>query len=215
MLDINGVRVAQLSYAFGFNGIPRPADKPWLANLINVPDILAAAHRAKLAGAEVVIVSLHFGNEYDQPPSAQQLAVSKALLASPDIDLILGCHVHVVQPFQEINGKWVAYGMGNQIATQNFSLPTQDGVMPRFTFTETTPGHFRITKAEAIPTFDYMGQDGGPYRLIDLPLALADPHLDPRRRALYEASWRRTAAEVDKMGGAADGLIVVAPGADR
>ena len=212
LINVNGITVAQLSYAYGFNGIPLPKDKPWMANLINVPNILAAAHAAKLAGAEVVVVSLHWGTEYQQTPNAMQLADAKELLASPDIDLILGAHVHVPQPFQQIDGKWVAYGMGNQVATQPFSKPTQDGVMPRFTFTETTPGHFQITKAEAIPTFDYMGQDGGPYRLIDLPRALADPNLDPRRKALYEASWKRTASEVDKMGAATDGLVVVAPG---
>ncbi|MCW2645490.1 MAG: poly-gamma-glutamate synthesis protein involved in capsule biosynthesis, partial [Pseudonocardiales bacterium] len=33
----NGVRVAQLAYSFGFNGIPVPAGQPWLANLIDVP----------------------------------------------------------------------------------------------------------------------------------------------------------------------------------
>ena len=38
ILTVNGVKVAQLSYAFGFNGLIRPAGKPWLANLINVPD---------------------------------------------------------------------------------------------------------------------------------------------------------------------------------
>ena len=125
LLQANGVTVAQLSYAFGFNGLKRPAGKPWLANLISVPKILADARRAKAAGASVVIVSLHFGTEYQHAPNAQQLSVAHALLASPDVDLILGCHVHVVQPFQKINGKWVAYGMGNQIATQSFSKPTR------------------------------------------------------------------------------------------
>lgn len=212
LLDVNGVTVAQLSYAYGFNGLVRPADKPWLANLINVKDILAAAHRARLAGAEVVIVSLHFGTEYQQAPNPQQLAVARALLDSPDIDLILGCHAHVVQPFQEINGKWVVYGMGNQIATQPFSKPTQDGVMPRFTFTETSPGKFHVTKVEAIPTFDYLGELGGPVRLIDIPRELAKPGLSAARRGLYEQSWARTAKAVHAMGAGKDGLIVAGAG---
>jgi poly-gamma-glutamate synthesis protein (capsule biosynthesis protein) len=207
ILDVNGVKVAQLSYAYGFNGIPLPKSKPWLANLINVPNILAAAHRAKQAGADVVIVSLHFGTQYQQAPNAQQIAVAKALLASPDIDLILGCHVHVVQPFQKINGKWVVYGMGNQIATQGFSAPTTDGVMPEFTFTEVTPGHFKVTKAVAIPTYDLL--NAGPIRLIDLPAELAKPGLSAARRAAYEASWARTKAAVDSRGAAKSGLVVL------
>jgi poly-gamma-glutamate capsule biosynthesis protein CapA/YwtB (metallophosphatase superfamily) len=204
LLPANGVAVAELSYAFGFNGLKRPADKPWLANLISVPKILADARRAKAAGASVVIVSLHFGTEYQHTPNAQQLSVSRTLLASPDIDLILGCHVHVVQPFQKINGKWVAYGMGNQIANQSFSKPTTDGVMPRFTFTETTPGKFTVTKAEAIPTFDYLS---GTAQLIDLPRAMAG-HPSSARMAEYKASWARTAKVVDSMGAGRDGLIV-------
>ena len=204
LLQANGVTVAQLSYAFGFNGLQRPADKPWLANLISVPKILADARRAKEAGASVVIVSLHFGTEYQHAPNAQQVSVARALLASPDVDLILGCHVHVVQPFQKINGKWVAYGMGNQIAAQSFSKPTTDGVMPRFTFTETSPGTFTVTKAEAIPTFDYLS---GPARLIDLPAAMAG-HPSSARMAEYRASWARTAKVVNAMGAGRDGLIV-------
>lgn len=209
LLNVNGVMVAQLSYAFGFNGARRPAGKAWSANLIDVPAILAAARRAKQDGAEVVIVSLHFGTEYQQAPNAQQRSVAAALLASPDIDLIIGCHAHVVQPFQEIHGKWVVYGMGNQIATQGFSRQTMDGVMPRFTFTEVKPGVFHVTKVEAIPTFTYLG---GPIRLIDIPAELRKPGLSPARRALYVASWKRTAREVRALGAARDGLVVVGAG---
>lgn len=208
LLQANGVTVAQLSYAFGFNGLKRPANKPWLANLISIPKILADARRAKAAGAAVIIVSLHFGTEYQHTPNTQQLSVSRALLASPDVDLILGCHVHVVQPFQKINGKWVVYGMGNQIATQGFSKPTTDGVMPRFTFTETSPGKFTVTKAEAIPTFDYLS---GTAQLIDLPRAMAG-HPSSARMAEYKASWARTAKVVGSMGAGRDGLIVDSPG---
>lgn len=206
LLDVRGVMVAQLSYAYGFNGLRRSAGKAWLANLIDVKTILADAHRARQAGAEVVIVSLHFGTEYSHQPNDQQLSVARALLVSPDVDLILGCHAHVVQPFQQINGKWVVYGMGNQIATQRFSKATTDGVMPRFTFTETSPGKFRVTKAEAIPTFDYLG---GTVRLIDIPAGLAKPGLSAARRSLYEQSWRRTAHEVLAMGAGRHGLTVL------
>jgi poly-gamma-glutamate synthesis protein (capsule biosynthesis protein) len=204
ILTVNGVKVAQLSYAYGFNGMRRPAGKTWSANLIDVPAILAAAKSARAHGAEVVIVSLHFGTEYQQVPNAQQRAVATALLKSPDVDLILGCHAHVVQPFAQINGEWVAYGMGNQIAEQGFSKPTMDGVMPRFTFTEVKPHVFKVTKAEAIPTYTYLG---APQRLIDLPRELARTDLDPRLRALYQASWDRTARTVTALH--APGLIVV------
>jgi poly-gamma-glutamate capsule biosynthesis protein CapA/YwtB (metallophosphatase superfamily) len=59
--------------------------------------------------------------------------------ACTDIDLILGDHVHVVQPIEKIGDKWVAYGMGNEVAFQNQAQDTRDGIMPRFTFTEIRP----------------------------------------------------------------------------
>ncbi|HEY2795173.1 MAG TPA: CapA family protein [Micromonosporaceae bacterium] len=209
ILDVKGVKVAQLSYAYGFNGIPLPSGKPWLANLIDVKNILAAAARAKADGAEVVIVSLHWGTQYQEAPNEMQKSIAKQLLASPDVDLILGCHAHVVQPFQKINGKWVVYGMGNQIATQGFSQATMDGVMPEFTFTEVTPGHFQITKAEAIPTYDKLSS---PISLIDLPAAMAKPGLSASAKATYERAWKHTKSAVDSMGAAKDGLIVMSPG---
>jgi poly-gamma-glutamate capsule biosynthesis protein CapA/YwtB (metallophosphatase superfamily) len=198
LLHVNGVTVAHLAYTFSFNGLPLPKGEPWLANALNVRRILADAHRAKQAGAEVVIVTIHWGTEYVHAPNQQQLTVARQLLASPDVDLIVGCHVHVVQPLQEINGKWVAYGMGNQVAWQPFRQDTRDGVMPRFTFTEMTPGHFIVTKTEVIPTYMRLGP--GPARLIDLPRALADPHLSAGLRAEYLASWRRTAGYVRGVG---------------
>ena len=98
--------------------------------------------------------------------------------------------------------------MGNQIANQSFSKPTTDGVMPRFTFTETSPGKFTVTKAEAIPTFDYLA---GTAQLIDLPRAMAG-HPSSARMAEYKASWTRTAKVVESMGAARDGLIVDSSG---
>jgi poly-gamma-glutamate synthesis protein (capsule biosynthesis protein) len=209
LLNVNGVAVAQLSYAAPVNGVARPADKPWLANPLNVTDILAAAHQARQDGAEVVIVSLHFGTEYQLAPNARQLSVAKALLASPDVDLILGSHAHVVQPFQKINGKWIAYGMGNQVAAQRAGKPTQDGVMPEFTFTEISPGHFQVTKAEAIPTYDGLAR---PIRLIDIAAELTKPNLNTARKALYVASWKRTAHAVDALSAAKDGLVIAGAG---
>lgn len=96
-----------------------------------------------------------------------------------------------------------------RVATQPFSQATRDGVMVRFTFTEIAPDKFRVTKAEAIPTFIYLGEDGGPVRLIDIPAELTRHDLSPARRRLYVASWERTAREVDAMSAKEHGLIVV------
>ena len=88
-------------------------------DVADVPDVdrmLAAAARARAAGAEVVVASLHCCLEYDNDPTEAQVAAVRTLLASPDVDLVLGHHAHVVQPFEQVAGEWAAYGLGNSIA---------------------------------------------------------------------------------------------------
>jgi hypothetical protein len=194
IIDIRGVKVAQLSYSFGFNGLRRPPGKRWLAHLIDPAAIFAEARRARAAGAQIVVVSLHWGTEYDHHPNADQRRWARQLLADPAVDLILGCHAHVVQPFEQVNGKWVAYGMGNEIARHTDPIDSnREGVMPRFTLTELAPGRWQVTRAEAIPTW----MDLSPaIRLVDLPSALADPATPAPARATYRAAYRRIAAHV-------------------
>jgi poly-gamma-glutamate capsule biosynthesis protein CapA/YwtB (metallophosphatase superfamily) len=211
LLTVNRVVVAHLSYTWSFNGLRRPDGEEWLANLLDVDEIEYQARLARLAGAEVVIVSLHAGTEYQHSADAFQRTVAHRLLESPDVDLILGAHVHVVQPLERVNDKWVAYGMGNQVAWQNQAYDTRDGIMPRFTFTEVSPGQFRVTRAEVIPI--HMWLDGAPARLYDVTAALADPATSPAIRASCLASLRRTRAVIDELGALEDGLEFV--GADQ
>ena len=207
LFQVRGVTVGHLSYTFSFNGLRLPADKPWLADPIDPDRILADAHALKQAGASVVIVSLHWGVEYSHTASADQVALAHRLLGSPDIDLILGCHAHVVEPFEQINDKWVVYGMGNEVAWQTQRQDTRDGVMPEFTFTEVRPGVFTVTRAVAIPTVMLLSGASG--TLIDLPRALSATSLAPGLRAQYLASLARTRQVLLARGAAGDGLTVL------
>jgi poly-gamma-glutamate capsule biosynthesis protein CapA/YwtB (metallophosphatase superfamily) len=211
LLTVNRTVVAHLSYTWSFNGLLRPPGKEWLANLLDVDEILAQARLARVAGAEIVIVSTHFGTEYQHSADPYQTEVAHQLLASPDVDLVLGAHVHVVQPIERVGDKWVAYGMGNQVAWQNQAYDTRDGIMPRFTFTEVSPEVFKVTRAEVIPT--HMWLDGAPARLYDINAALADPQTPAAIRASCEASLRRTRGIIDELGALENGLEFV--GADR
>jgi poly-gamma-glutamate capsule biosynthesis protein CapA/YwtB (metallophosphatase superfamily) len=191
--DIAGVRVGHVSYTFSFNGLVEPAGRPWLANELDVQALLRSAHRARAAGAEFVIASIHWGTEYAHEPDALQRRVAREVLRSPDVDLIVGHHAHVVQPFERIGGKWVAYGLGNHVSAQDFALDTRDGVMARFTVREVTPGRFRVVTAEAVPTWMRLG-DGRP-RVLDA--ARCARHAPAPLRRDCQASWRRTATEVN------------------
>jgi poly-gamma-glutamate synthesis protein (capsule biosynthesis protein) len=202
----SGVRVGQLAYSFNFNGHEPEAGRHWEANLIDVPAILAAAHRLKRAGADVVVLSMHWGVEYDHLATAEQRSEAHRLLASKDIDLILGDHAHVVQPAERIHGKWVFYCMGNQISRHENPIPeSREGVMPMVTFTEDASHRFRVASAVAIPTWM---QDDPALRLIDLPRSLAGASLTPAQRSEQEAAHRAIANYLDAYGARADGLVV-------
>jgi hypothetical protein len=205
VLRPNGVPVGHLSYTFSFNGLIRPAGKPWLANALDATAILVEARRARAAGAEIVIVSLHWGNEYQRSANDEQVTLARQLLASPDIDLILGHHAHVVQPFERVGDKWVAYGMGNHVAWQPQRETTRDGVLARMTFTEVAPGRWWVTTAEALAT--WMSLEN-PARLVLVPSALVDPATPPAMRQACARSLQRTAATLTLRGAAAQGLLI-------
>lgn len=207
MIDVRGVKVAQLSYTFGFNGLSRPAGKEWLANLTDEEAIRAEARRARAQGAAIVVVSLHWGTEYQHSPNADQLALADHLLDSPDIDLILGCHAHVVQPIAKVHGKWVVYSMGNEIAHHADPInDNREGVLPRFTFTEVKPGQWRVTRAEAIPVWMALAPQN---RLVNLPAALASADTSASQRRIYQAAYDRISRYLDSLNGAKDGLVIV------
>jgi hypothetical protein len=149
--DANGVSVAHLSYTYGLNGMPLP--EPWMANLIDIDRILADAARARTEGAEVVLVSMHWGNEYQHEPSPVQVEQAQALLASPAIDAILGDHVHVVQPIDWIGGKPVVFGMGNSLSNQTDPPNRRDGIIVHLNFIETAPGVFVAERVAYTPTW--------------------------------------------------------------
>lgn len=195
VMDVDGVKVGQVSFTFGFNGIPLPDGKPWLSNELDADRVVAAAKAAREAGAEVVIASLHWGDEYRHEPTDEQAAMAKQLLADDSIDLILGHHAHVVQPIERVEGKWVAYGLGNHVARHEEPRGvSEEGIAARFRFTRTGDG-WSVDQAEYLPTLVDLGD---PIRLRDLTSGEAGPD--------DATSLARTARIVLSRGAAEDGL---------
>ncbi|MFI5653292.1 CapA family protein [Streptomyces anulatus] len=157
-------KVAHLAYTYGTNDIPLPADRPWTVNLTDEGRIIEEARAARRAGADVVVLSTHWGTEWQDEPDTAQLELARRLTASadggrPDIDLIIGTHAHVPQAYEKVNGTWVVYGMGDQIAG---AMINYEGVqdprgnqssMGRFTFAPPakTGERWTVKKAEFVP----------------------------------------------------------------
>jgi len=153
-LDLGGVRVAHFSYTYSFNGFRLPSDSPWMSNLIDPDEILTRTTQARNDGAEYVIVSLHWGNEYVHTPNYQQSQLGPQLLASPDIDLIIGHHAHVVQPIDRIDDEWLVYGLGNLLSNMSAGV-RRDELLVTVTVDEQLNGSF-TTSLEVVPLYmDY------------------------------------------------------------
>ncbi|MCL6288593.1 CapA family protein [Streptomyces sp. 43Y-GA-1] len=157
-------KVAHLAYTYGTNDIPLPAGRPWTVNVTDEHRIIEEARAARRAGADVVVLSAHWGTEWQDEPDAQQQELARRLTAStdrgrPDIDLIIGTHAHVPQAYEKVNGTWVVYGMGDQIAGAMINYEgAQDprgnqSSMGRFTFAPPAkPGErWTVKNAEFVP----------------------------------------------------------------
>lgn len=194
--DVAGVKVGFVSYTFAFNkGTSRPT--PWMANILDPAAVIAEAKLARKAGAEVVVASIHWGIEGKHEPTAEQRKIAQQLLGGPSVDVIIGHHAHVVQPFERINGKWVTYGLGNQVARHEEPKgTTEEGALARFRFVKSAQG-WTVDKAEYLPTLVDLGP---PIRLRDLT---SDTEVSPARK---EQALKRTDGVVLSRDAAAAGL---------
>ncbi|WP_394140772.1 CapA family protein [Cytobacillus oceanisediminis] len=121
IMNINGIKAAYLSYTYGTNGIPVPKGKDYLVNLIDKPLMQEEIYRAKNE-ADIVVISLHWGNEYQLQPTDEQKELAKYLV-DEGVDIIFGHHPHVLQPMEWIEAKdgrksLVVYSLGNFLSGQ-------------------------------------------------------------------------------------------------
>ena len=118
--DVNGISV-------GLVGIDA-LDETEAAKLENV------IGSVKSLGAQLVIVSIHWGEEKATAPNDTQIELAhKAIDAGAD--LVLGTHPHVLQGIEKYNGKYIAYSLGNFCFGGNNNPADKDTVIYRQTFT--------------------------------------------------------------------------------
>lgn len=116
----NNIRLALLA----FNTIPDPAASLLCRPASQLPCPLVwdaeggpAAIAAAKAQADAVIVSVHWGLEYEARPSPTQERLAQAMLDA-GADLVVGHHPHVAQPLALSGDRVVAYSLGNFVFDQ-------------------------------------------------------------------------------------------------
>ena len=197
IFQVKGIRLTHLSYTYGFNGIPAPNGETWRSALIDPARIISDAQKARDMGAQVIIVSLHWGRETQTDLSDFQITTADAITKSGLIDLVIGHHAHVVQKIEQVNGIWTVFGLSNLISylptTDAFPAKTQDGMIVTTDITLNPDGSVQVEKPVVHPTWvdKYNGVVVRPI-LTDL----ADPSVPDDIKAKLIISLDRTRSVV-------------------
>jgi len=191
ILRRGGVKVAFLAYTVSTNGL-RPPHR-WSLNLADPRRILRDARRARRAGAQVVLVNVHWGTELQHAPDRLQLALARRLAGSGLITAIVGQHAHVVQPIRRIFGRWVVFGEGNLLSNQTAACcpaATQDGMLV-FLHLRVSGTRASVTRIDYVPTWVRHPD----FTVLPIQQALAGGDADPRA---LRASRQRTVRVVGR-----------------
>ena len=135
--DVKGVRVATLGFTdvYGKNAVAKNNQ----AGLLNSnPDLLfemiGNAKDAKKGNADLVVVNMHWGQEYATSATGRQTELAKAVIDA-GADIIIGHHPHVVQSFDMYKDGIIFYSLGNFIFDQGWTR-TKDSAMVQYHLNE-------------------------------------------------------------------------------
>ena len=84
--EIEDVKIAALAYTYGTNGLNPPRGQEFAVNLIDEEQIMTDIKKARTGGAQLIILYLHFGQEYQEHPDSNQIYLAKTFFnAGADI----------------------------------------------------------------------------------------------------------------------------------
>ena len=95
--------------------------------------------KVKEEGAQLVIVSFHWGNEKETVPDSNQTQLGHMAIDA-GADLVVGHHPHVLQGIEKYNGKFIVYSLGNFCFGGNSAPSDMDTMIFQQTFTITSEG---------------------------------------------------------------------------
>ena len=190
MQDLNGIKTAFLAFTYGTNGIPVPSGKEFCVNLIDKDFIKSKIDQAKAEGAELICVSMHWGDEYHTEPNATQKDLAEFLIKN-DVQVILGCHPHVLEPMEmktvtmedgSTKTGFVIYSMGNFFSAQTFANTRNTLILNVQVRKDGETGKISIDNATYTPIYVFDNNTGGNpnnngsdrYELLDIESIISD-----------------------------------------
>lgn len=184
MTEVNGIRMALLSYTYGFNGLEYVlTDEEYTAmvNPLDWEDIRDDIQDAKARGAELVIIYPHWGVEYSRHESREQIDLAHNMIEW-GADLVLGSHPHVVQGQEWVDRTdgtraYIIYSMGNFISGQrlehNEDIHVEQSVLLDIQVSRTADGKINVDTVDTLPLW-VDRTDSGLYRVVATRDGLGD-----------------------------------------
>lgn len=228
--DVGGIKVGMVNYTFGefdedssrpaINGLPTDSAAAGLINAFDYDQLdqfykemenNISAMRA--AGAEVIVLYIHWGDEYTTKVNSSQTAIAQKM-CDLGVDIIAGSHPHVVQPIDLLTSSdgshqtVCMYSMGNFLSNQrasNISLTTghsEDSVLFTFTLVKYSNGQVVVESVDLLPTWVLIRGSGDSRTYHILPLDTAVENwasaydLSSSQSEDARASYNRTTAIV-------------------
>ena len=128
LFESAGWRVAVV----GFGGVfPNPpwfatSDRPGMRDGDDIPSMVEAVQAAAEV-ADIVVVAIHWGVEFDTVPRAEDIERAEAMIDA-GADVIFGHHAHRLQPFEMVNDSAVFWGLGNFVWPRQSTAGSTTGV---------------------------------------------------------------------------------------
>jgi hypothetical protein len=121
-LEVGGFRVAFLSASALYNQRLNRSPRELCASELDEAALLGAVKTAREGGAELVVLALHWGEEYHTAPRPEDVELAHRLVDG-GVDVLLGHHPHVLQPvelYPAADGRLglIAYSLGNFLSNQ-------------------------------------------------------------------------------------------------
>lgn len=127
IVEANGLRIALLCATYGTNGIA--TTPPNIVNSLDRSELSSDIRRTRALCPDAIIAFVHWGNEYQRHPNAEQQSLARWLIEQ-GVDHIIGSHPHMIQPIELLHSKEypthhaVVYSLGNYVS--NMSIPHSD-----------------------------------------------------------------------------------------
>ncbi len=149
LANVNGFKIGFLNYTYGTNGFSIQSDA--VVDYIDREQISRDIEATRSAGAELLVVAMHWGEEYRLLPVASEKSLAD-FLVSKGVDMVIGGHPHVVQPYEmrtnPATGKkaLVVYSLGNLISNMK-TRDTRGGALAVVKLTRDSIGNPTVSDA--------------------------------------------------------------------